>query len=169
VLLVPAGNVGETILSGIAFPMANLLGQILPGEMKKAMTGHVVEVLTVAAQTITLPGGERVTFTPHSKFTLGDVTYSIDVHKKHLEQVKDLYKALLAIAQVTHANEYALRFSQQSLEMATAAVGRVASREDTPSDQFARVNEYAFNWLVSAREKYNVKDFGHIFKRYLEN
>ncbi|HWI62998.1 MAG TPA: PH domain-containing protein [Symbiobacteriaceae bacterium] len=103
------------------------------------------------------------------KFTLGDVGYSIDVHKKHLEQVKDLYKALLAIAQITHENDHALRFSQQSLETATAAMGRVSTRDDIPSDQFARINEYAFNWLVTAREKYHVKDFGHVFKRYLEN
>lgn len=103
------------------------------------------------------------------KFTLGDVAYSIDVHKKHLEQVKDLYKALLAIAQITHENEYALRFAQQSLETATAALGRVSGREESPAEQFAKVNEYAFNWLVSAREKYHVKDFGPIFKRYLEN
>jgi hypothetical protein len=103
------------------------------------------------------------------KFTLGDVAYSIDVHKKHLEQVKDLYKALLAIAQITYENEYALRFSQQSLEMATTAMGRVSSGQETPANQFASINEYAFNWLVNAREKYHVKDFGEVFRRYLEN
>lgn len=118
---------------------------------------------------VTLETAGTVDLDVEIKFTLGDVPYSIDVHKKHLEQVKDLYKALLAIAQITYENEHALRFAQQSLETATAAIGRVATREDAPSDQFAKVNEYAFNWLVSAREKYVVKDFGYVFKRYLEN
>lgn len=118
---------------------------------------------------VTLETAGTVDLDVEIKFALGDVTYSIDVHKRHLEQVKDLYKALLAIAQITHENEYALRFSQQSLETATAAIGRVTSKEDSPSDHFAKVNEYAFNWLVSAREKYVVKDFGHVFQRYIEN
>lgn len=118
---------------------------------------------------VTLETAGTVDLDVEIKFTLGDEIYSIDVHKKYVEQVKDLYKALLAIAQITHENEHALRFSQQSLETATAAMGRVSGREDTPSDQFAKVNEYAFTWLVNAREKYHVKDFGHVFKRYLEN
>lgn len=118
---------------------------------------------------VTLETAGTVDLDVEIKFTLGETTYSIDVHKRYLEQLKDLYKALLAIAQITHENEYALQFSQRSLETAAAAMGRLSSKEDAPAEQFARLNEYAFNWLIGAREKYHVKDFGHVFHRYIAN
>lgn len=118
---------------------------------------------------VTLETAGTVDLDVEIKFTLGETTYSIDVHKKYLEQVKDLYKALLAIEQITHENDYALKYSQQSLETATAAIGRLTSKEDTPADQFAKLNEYAFSWLTGAREKYHRKDFGEVFHRYIAN
>ncbi|BAD76553.1 hypothetical conserved protein [Geobacillus kaustophilus HTA426] len=36
------------------------------------------------------------------KFKIGSHCYSIDVHKKHIEELKDLYKSLLAIAEICH-------------------------------------------------------------------
>jgi hypothetical protein len=103
------------------------------------------------------------------KFQLGDETYSIDVHKKFIEELKDLYKALIAIAAVVKENEHSLGFAQQSLNLASSTLGRVSSKDDSIVESFAKINEHAFNWLMETRNKYNVKDFGYIFEKYINN
>jgi len=103
------------------------------------------------------------------KFNIGSQPYSIDVHKKHLEELKDLYKALLMIAEISHENEVALGFARQSLDLASTTLTRVASTENNLVDQFKGLNQAAFSWLVDSREKYTVKDFGSVFERYINN
>ncbi|WP_245947179.1 hypothetical protein [Bacillus taeanensis] len=36
---------------------------------------------------------------------MNDTHYSIDVHKKHLEELKDLYKALVKIAEISREHD----------------------------------------------------------------
>jgi hypothetical protein len=49
------------------------------------------------------------------KFSMGSKQYSIDVHKKHLEELKDLYKALVKIAEISRENEIILFYAKQAL------------------------------------------------------
>ncbi|MFT9847754.1 PH domain-containing protein [Aneurinibacillus sp. REN35] len=101
------------------------------------------------------------------KFTMGNQPYSIDVHKKHLEELKDLYKALLKIAEISHENEIALSFAGQSLDLASTTLTRVTSTESNLVEQFKGLNQAAFSWLMDTKEKYTVKDFGSVFERYI--
>ncbi|MFE8699987.1 PH domain-containing protein [Cytobacillus sp. FJAT-54145] len=103
------------------------------------------------------------------KFKMGDEVYSIDVHKKYIEEIKDLYKALLAISEITKENEYMLNFAQQSLNVASTTLGRVASKETNLVEDFSQLNEAAFNWLMETSKKYNVKDYGYVFEKYINN
>lgn len=103
------------------------------------------------------------------KFNMGSERYSIDVHKKHLEELKDLYKALLKIAEISHENERALEFAKQSLELASTTLTRVTSTESNLVEQFKGLNQVAFSWLVDTKEKYSSKDFGFVFERYINN
>ncbi|WP_137938297.1 PH domain-containing protein [Chitinivorax sp. B] len=103
------------------------------------------------------------------KFDLGDQHFSIDVHKKHLEPLKDLYKALIRIADLCHENEIALENARHSLEVASATFGRSASHSGSVVDAFKELNQAAFDWLTSARRQYCVKDFGFVFERYIHN
>jgi hypothetical protein len=32
-----------------------------------------------------------------------------------------------------------------------------------------QLNDVAFSWLMDTRKKYNVKDFGYVFERYINN
>ncbi len=100
---------------------------------------------------------------------MGSVPYSIDVHKKHIEELKDLYKALLAIAEISHENEISLAYAKQSLDLASTTLSRVASSESNFAEQFNKLNESAFSWLMETRKKYSVKDFGDVFERYINN
>ncbi|WP_127531363.1 PH domain-containing protein [Paenibacillus kobensis] len=101
------------------------------------------------------------------KFTIGAVTLSIDVHKKHIEELKDLYKALMKIAEITHENSIALEFARNSLNMASSTIQSVHKGDFNVVAQFDAVNKAAFNWMIDTHKQYKVKDFGSIFERYI--
>jgi hypothetical protein len=103
------------------------------------------------------------------KFTIGDLPYSIDVHKDHLESLKDLYKALIKIAEINRDNGKALRYAKQSLEIASSTLGTLRNTEGDLVQQFKDLNQIAFSWLMNTNKQYHVKDFGHVFERYLNN
>ncbi|MCP8971016.1 PH domain-containing protein [Ectobacillus ponti] len=103
------------------------------------------------------------------KFTIGSANYSIDVHKRHLEELKDLYKSLINIAEISYENEIAKNHAEQSLQLAATALGRTAPRENELTDTFKGLNQAAFDWLTATRKQYNVKDFGFVFEKYMNN
>jgi hypothetical protein len=101
------------------------------------------------------------------KFKIGDELFSIDVHKKHLEEVKDLYKALIKISEITYENDIAMTFAKHSLELASTTLSRVNSPENQIVDNFKELNQTAFTWLVDTRKQYHVKDYGFVFEKYI--
>lgn len=103
------------------------------------------------------------------KFTIGEKHLSIDVDKKQLEQLKDLYKALLNIAEITAENKLFLGYSKESLNIATSVLSSKHISCDNIQDGFKNLNEYAFDWLISSKEKYTTKDFGYVFEKYINN
>ncbi|WNS80428.1 PH domain-containing protein [Domibacillus sp. DTU_2020_1001157_1_SI_ALB_TIR_016] len=103
------------------------------------------------------------------KFTLGTQTYSIDVHKKHLEELKDLYKALLKIAEMQQENEVNFGYAQQSLEMSANSIKNITKTQIDLAAEFEKVNAYAFDWLKKSSDTYRVKDFGAVFEKYINN
>ena len=103
------------------------------------------------------------------KFVIGSAPFSIDVHKKHIEQLKDLYKALIKIAETCRENEISLEFAQKSLNLASNTLSNATIEEEQLVDNFKVLNETAFNRLMNSRKKYNVKDFGYIFEKYMNN
>ncbi|MEH7106712.1 MULTISPECIES: PH domain-containing protein [Bacillaceae] len=103
------------------------------------------------------------------KFKIGSQSFSIDVHKKHIEEVKDLYKALIKISEITHENDISLQFAKQSLDIASTTLGRVSSQNNNLVEQFQLVNQAAFQWLENSKKQYCVKDFGFVFEKYINN
>lgn len=103
------------------------------------------------------------------KFSIGDKYFSIDVDKKQLEQLKDLYKALIKIAQIKSENAIRLEQSTQTLQMAVQVMGSNRVESNNIGLGFKEVNEYAFDWLTKAREAFIVKDFGEVFQKYINN
>lgn len=103
------------------------------------------------------------------KFSLGNTEFSIDVHKNHLEELKDLYKALLKIAEIERDNDIYLNFSKQSIDYASNTLNRTEATESSLSEEFKAMNQHAFSWLMENKEKYTVKDFGYVFERYINN
>ncbi|SEO24732.1 PH domain-containing protein [Paenibacillus sp. OV219] len=103
------------------------------------------------------------------KFTLGSTEFTIDVHKKYIEDIKDLYKALIKIAEISHENEVNLGFARQSLDLASSTVSQIYKAEIDLSEQFKSINQLAFNWLHETQKQYKSKDFGAVFERYINH
>lgn len=101
------------------------------------------------------------------KFTLGSYKYSIDVHKKHLAELKYLYKALVKISSLQETNADYLRYAHDSLEIAAKSVSRSSSSQ-TIEQEFKNINEYTFEWLTHFHSTYHKKDFSSIFETFIK-
>ncbi|MCA0148003.1 PH domain-containing protein [Rossellomorea vietnamensis] len=103
------------------------------------------------------------------KFKIGSEIYSIDVHKKHLTEVKDLYKSLIKIGEITTDNSIYSGFANESLQLASSTLGQVKTEEVNVVEQFKEVNQYAFNWLSDKKKELTLKDFGFVFEKFIQN
>ncbi len=103
------------------------------------------------------------------KFSLGEKSFSIDVHKKHIEELKDLYKAMLKIAEIQHEDSKFYEFSQTSLNTATQVLSKFSNIDMKLDEQFKAINQYTFDWLMKSRERFICKDFTAIFEKFINN
>ena len=103
------------------------------------------------------------------KFILGDVMFSIDVDKKQLESLKDIYKALIQIGLLNSHNRDLLQRAEKSLDVTAMSLGRTTIDSQSYLELFTAVNEYSFDWLKQAKETYIQKDFSNVFKNYINN
>lgn len=111
----------------------------------------------------------RVDLDIEIKFTLGNQDYSIDVDKKQIEKLNDLYKALLYISEVTQENDVMMEIASQSLEKAVTVLHNTRANEGQLAEQYKQLTEFGFEWLKSTRETYHQKDFGEVFEKYINN
>ncbi|MCX7924087.1 MAG: PH domain-containing protein [Clostridia bacterium] len=103
------------------------------------------------------------------KFTMGEVSFSIDVDKKQLEKLKDLYKALFKISITTIENKIGLEYANESLKLAVSAISGLRADSQDVVQNFKEIADYSFEWLVTNRNKYVVEDFSDIFLKYINN
>ena len=103
------------------------------------------------------------------KFTLGNVPFSIDVHKKHIAELKDLYKALLKIEEIAQENTLYLDYSKQSLNLASTTLNQTRGNETSLAEEFEKINQTAFDWLSQQKQKYQRKDYGEVFELFINN
>lgn len=103
------------------------------------------------------------------KFTLGNTPINIDVHKDEIDKLKDLYKALLYIAEKTHENSIILDKAEQSLDKAATILHNSHTSETNTADQYKALTEFSFDWFKSVREQYHEKDYGKVFEKYINN
>jgi hypothetical protein len=103
------------------------------------------------------------------KFHLGNQQFDIDVRKEQIEQLKDLYKALLQISEITYENGIMIDLASQSLDKAVAVLQNSRTDDNKLADTYKGLTDFGFNWLTTAREKYHEKDFGQVFEKYINN
>lgn len=102
------------------------------------------------------------------KFVMGNNSYSIDVNKKQIEELKDLYKALMKISAIQHENARLFNYAENSLSTAAQSVHR-STNPGNLEDHFKAINQYAFAWMKQAHETYVRKDFGEVYKKFINN
>jgi hypothetical protein len=101
------------------------------------------------------------------KFHIGDNDYSIDVHKKHIEQLKDLYKTLVRIGELQRQGEVAMEFAESALQTAAGVLNRAGTPGQPVVETFQQLTQASFDWLSTARKRYAPRDFGAVFERYI--
>ena len=103
------------------------------------------------------------------KFTINNEPITIDIHKKYITEIKDLYKALIAISHEQKQNVYKLKSANESLQIASQALNRNSSQAVSSAETFEQVTKFSFDWLVSNKYNYAKKDFGSTFELYINN
>ena len=103
------------------------------------------------------------------KFTIGNVAFNIDVRKDQIEQLKDLYKSLLRIEEITYENNKYIDMGLQSLDKAVSILQNSRTDDNKLSDTYKELTDFGFTWLTSIHGKYHSKDFGAVFEKYINN
>jgi hypothetical protein len=101
------------------------------------------------------------------KFTMGKKSFSIDVAKAHIAELKDLYKSLLKIASIQVENSHYYEYAETSYQTASQSLSRATA--GNLEEQFKAINSYVFTWLKNARETFVRKDFGEVFEKFINN
>ncbi len=136
--------------------------------MSKKRTLKRYDYYTTPITAVTLETAGNMDRDVEIKFHMGEEYYSIDVDKKQIEQLKDLYKALLKIAMIQKENARMLHYADKSLSTAEKVAIRY-SGESVPEEQFRAINQYAFNWMKKAYDTYIRKDYGEVFAKFINN
>ena len=103
------------------------------------------------------------------KFHIDNQEFSIDVNRNQLEQLKDIYKALIQISHLVHENQVLLQKSEQTLNLAANTCSSQRQETGDLLNYFRKVNEYAFDWIKQTRQTYIQKDFTEVFEKYINN
>ncbi|WP_374433639.1 PH domain-containing protein [Inhella sp.] len=101
------------------------------------------------------------------KFTIGDASpFSIDVRKSFIEQVKDIYKALIMIGRLQERDERARDNAMHCL----GVVGQMF-KLGTASEEVvtAHYNALLNNINGTVLERFHRRDFAPVFERYIHN
>jgi len=101
------------------------------------------------------------------KFTIGDIPLTVDIHKRFLTEIKDLYKVLFAISVEMKENEKKYSIAENSLNYASQSIGRVGNNEVTPAQSFEDITRFASEWMLDHRTRYAKKDFTDVFELYI--
>lgn len=102
-------------------------------------------------------------------FRLGAAAFKIDVQKDQIEKLKDLYKTLLRIAEMTYENAVLIDMAGQSLDKAVTVLQNSRPSNVDLDIQYSKLTDFGFTWLTSVRNQYHVKDFGDVFEKYINN
>lgn len=101
------------------------------------------------------------------KFSIGGTAFSIDVRKQFLEQLKDVYKALIAIGRLQARDEESRSNAFKVLGAMSSMyrIGQVGLPRDLP-DQF---NALLDNLNEAVLVRHARRDFGEVFGRYIHD
>ena len=118
-----------------------------------------------AIERVTIETAGTVDMDVELKFSIGGTAFSIDVRKQFLEQLKDVYKALIAIGRLQARDEESRSNAFKVLGAMSSMyrIGQVGLPRDLP-DQF---NALLDNLNEAVLVRHARRDFGEVFGRYI--
>ena len=130
---------------------------------KRTIRRHEYADSAIAQVTIETAG--TVDMDVELKFSIGGTVFSIDVRKQFLEQLKDIYKALIAIGRLQARDEASRQHALKVLDTMSSMykIGQAGLPRDLP-DQF---NALLGNLNETLLDRHTRRDFGEVFNRYL--
>ncbi len=101
------------------------------------------------------------------KFSLGDSAFSIDVKKSFIEQVKDIYKALIAIGKQQSRDAIARDNAVRTLE----AMGGMLKLGGVQGEAavVSHFNAVLDNLNAAMLDRHTTRDFSRVFEKYIHN
>ncbi|WP_374580376.1 PH domain-containing protein [Pseudoduganella sp.] len=101
------------------------------------------------------------------KFSAGDTVFSIDVKKSHIEQLKDIYKALISIGKQQHKDAVGRENALRALD-ATASMYKLNGVQPGSSvaGQFSELLAAVNTAILDTHTK---RDFSDVFTKYIHN
>jgi hypothetical protein len=100
------------------------------------------------------------------KFTAGDTVFNIDVKKSHIEQLKDIYKALISIGKQQYKDAVGRDNALRALD-ATASMHKLNTvAGGSVSGQFSELLS-ALN--TAMLETHTKRDYSDVFTKYIHN
>jgi hypothetical protein len=118
---------------------------------------------------VTLETAGNIDLDVEIKFAMGSNVFSIDVDKKQIKELSDLYKALYSIAIAVSDNDSAYGRRMDSLQRSMSVVSGGRNEGMSKHEEFEKVNEYIYNWLTETNKSYVKKDFSDIFLKFINN
>jgi hypothetical protein len=101
------------------------------------------------------------------KFAIGAMPFSIDVRKSFVEQVKDIYKALITIGRQQHHDEVCRGHALHALN-ATAAAYKLGSTGAGAGESLAgQFTELLRSLNHAVLQDYTRRDFSAVFEKYI--
>lgn len=102
-------------------------------------------------------------------FKVNDTAFSIDVERKQIELLKDLYKSLVTIANLQEENKINLQFAHKSQEISSGFVRDLRNSEGEVSRTHDDIRTSVQTFLQESHKEFNQVDFGDVFEKYLNN
>ncbi len=99
------------------------------------------------------------------KFAIGDKPFSIDVRKGHLEQLKDIYKALHTIGKLQHKDEVGRSHAISAASVLGSMLKLNGAAE--PSAVAAHYRSLLNELNEAVLERHLRKDFSLVFEKYI--
>lgn len=115
---------------------------------------------------VTLETAGTIDMDVELKFSIGDALFSIDVRKNFIEQLKDIYKALITIGKLQDREAQAREHALQCLGVTGQMFKLGDANEEVVSKHYTTLLS-TVNTVVL--ERFSRRDFAAIFERYIHN
>ncbi len=133
---------------------------------KRAVRRH--EFCYERVHTVSLETAGTIDADVEIKFSFGNKAFSIDVDKRQLEKLKDLYKTLVEVSRIQGMNHISIDDGVNGLKMANDAISRCVI-EGNITNIVQDLTNFNLDWMEALRKTYSNRDFTEVFEKYINN